>query len=246
MRFMVMHKVDAKMEAGEPPDQQIIEKMGALVGESIQSGTFLDGDGLHRSAQRVRVTSKGGARAVTRGPLQGGNELVTSCSTIKAKSMDDAIQYAERYAGAIGDCEIEIGPVVEAWDLGMMKKPNVEGARFLLLRKADAPSEAGTPPSAEQREALGQLDDELEQTGVLLKSAALAPSSQGARLPSGQGKRAWIDGPFAESKELIAGYSVIEVPSLAEAQAWADRYAAILGANEVDIRVVTELGPSKG
>ncbi|HXK17748.1 MAG TPA: YciI family protein, partial [Polyangiaceae bacterium] len=57
---------------------------------------------------------------------------------------------------------------------------------------------------------------------------------------SGKGKRSWVDGPFAESKELIAGFSLLSLPSLREAIAWADRYAAILVDSEVDIREVNE------
>lgn len=55
MRFMVMHKVDAKGEAGEPPSREIIERMGELIGESMKSKVCLDGAGLHRGARRVRV-----------------------------------------------------------------------------------------------------------------------------------------------------------------------------------------------
>src|SRR6186713_3283824 len=128
MRYIVMHKVDAQMEAGAPPDQKIIAGMGALVGEGLKSGVFLDGAGLHRSAQRVRLRFTGGKCTVTRGPLKGENELVASLAMIRAKSMDDAIEHAKRYANAVGDVEIEIGPVVEPWDLGIVPKPaNVEG-----------------------------------------------------------------------------------------------------------------------
>lgn len=77
--------------------------------------------------------------------------------------------------------------------------------------------------------------EELTKAGVLLKVEGLAPSAKGARLASGaKGKRTWVDGPFSESKELIAGFSILN--------AWANRYAAILGDNEVDVRVVLD-GP---
>jgi hypothetical protein len=240
MRFMVMHKVDANMEAGGPPSQEIIQGMGKLVGESLKSGVFLDGAGLHRSAQRVRLSFAGGNCTVTRGPLEGGNELVTGFAMIKAKSMDAAIELARRFAGVVGDVEIEIGPVVEPWDLGILPKPEgVEGGRFLLLYKADAKSEAGEPPSPEIVAAMAKLTEEMTKAGVLLKTEALAPSSKGARLPPGpKGKRTWIDGPFSESKELIAGFSILNVASMGDAIAWANRYAEVLGDNEVDVRLM--------
>jgi len=235
MQFMVMHKVDASMEAGTPPNQEIIQGMGELVGESLKAGVMLDGAGLHRSAQRVRLSTAGGSTTVTHGPFQGQNELVAGMAMLKAKSMDHAIEQAKRFAGAIGDGEIEIGPVVEAWDLGMMPKPDVEGGRFLLLCKSDPKNEAGA--TAAQTAALGALHDELTQSGALLKTVMLAPSSKGKRLQSApKDKRTWVDGPFAESKELIAGFSILDLPSLDDAIAWANRYAAILEGNEVDVR----------
>ena len=75
----------------------------------------------------------------------------------------------------------------------------------------------------------------------MLAADSFAPSSRGMRLPREQtGKRIWVDGPFAESKELIAGFSLLSLPSIADAQAWAERYAAILEGNEVDLLEVNE------
>ncbi|HEX3762293.1 MAG TPA: YciI family protein [Kofleriaceae bacterium] len=234
MRFMVMHKVDALMEAGGPPPARILHEMGELVQRSIQSGVFKDGAGLHRSAQRVRLVFEAGRRTVTPGPLEGRNELLASFAMIKADSMDHAIEIATRIAGAIGDGEIEIGPVVEPWDLGVMERPAPAPLRYLLLRKADPAFEAGAAPPA----ALTRLLEELGQGGVLQTAATLAPSATGARYRKTAGKRAWTDGPFTESKELVAGFSILELPSLADARAWTEEYARVLGDNEVDVRVI--------
>ena len=237
MRYMVMHKVDANMEAGLAPSQDIIQGMGALVGESIKAGIFTDGNGLHRSDQRVRVRCAGGDCSVTRGPYAGENELVAAFALVKAKSMDDAVEHARGFA-RFGDGEIEIGPVVEAWDLGLVPKPaKLERLRFLFLFKGNATTESAAAPSP----AVKSFTAELAKTGALVKSESLAPTSKGTRLASPKGgKRAWVDGPFAESKELIAGYSVLAMPSLQAALAWADRYAAILGDTEVDVREVLD------
>jgi hypothetical protein len=239
MRFMVMHKVDAQMEAGAAPNQRIIKEMGELVQGSLKSGVFEDGAGLHPSSQRVRVTfesGKAGGRTVTRGPLTGGNELLASFAMIKAASIDAAVDVAARIAAVAGDGEIEIGPVVEPWDLGLMAKPAAAPRRFLLLRKADAAFEAGAP----QPPAMRKLLDELKHDDVVQSARTLTPSLQGARSRKVAGKRAWTDGPFAESKELIAGFSLLKLPSLADAKAWAERYAEVLGDNEVDVRVIVE------
>jgi hypothetical protein len=235
MRFMVTHKVDAAMEAGEPPPARVIQDMGQYVQGAIKAGVFKDGAGLHPSSRRVRIRFEAGERRVTRGPYQGGNELLSSFVMVKAASMEHAIELASRIAGVLGDTEIEIGPVVEPWDLGVMARPAAAPLRFLLLRKADRAFEAGAQPAGWKA-----LLDELDRDGALVTAAALAPSSSGARYRKTAGKRAWTDGPFTESKELVAGFSIIEVPSQAEARTWAEAYAAILGDNEVDVRRVAE------
>src|ERR1044072_7383943 len=113
MRYLVIHKVDEKMEAGLPPDAGIMQGMGRLVGEGLKSGVFVDGAGLHRSAQRVRVTCRAGDCTTEAGPYAGRNELVGAVAMIKTASMDAAIACARRFAGVLGDVEIGIGPVVE-------------------------------------------------------------------------------------------------------------------------------------
>jgi hypothetical protein len=213
--------------------------MGELVGEAVKSGVCVDGAGLHRSARRVRITQRGEKEL---GPYSGQNELVASMALVKTKSMEEATGLAERFSKAAGGAEVEIGPVVEAWDLGFMPKPaKLEVERFVLLVKGNPKTESGEAPTDEQRAATASLAAELAQQGVLLKRTALAPSSKGKRLPSGPKEaRRWVDGPFAESKELISGFAVLELPSIEDAIAWADRYIAILGDNEVDIRELAD------
>jgi hypothetical protein len=242
MRFIVMHKVDARMEAGGPPDQVIIREMGELVQGSLKDGTFLNGAGLLPSAKRVRIERAAGKSRSQRGPYAGKNELIAAVTMISASNIDAAVEHAETLADALGGArEIEVGPVVEPWDLGLMPKP--EGnrpERFLLLTKATAADEASDTGS-EHLAATRALAAKLEGKGAVLAAESFAPSSRGSRLAGGaKGMRSWVDGPFAESKELIAGFSLLSLPGRAEAVAWANRYAAILGDNEVDIRVVHE------
>jgi len=241
MRFMVMHKVDAKMEAGGPPDPQIIQSMGALVQESLKNGVFITGAGLHRSQRRVRIESKAGKCRVSPGPYSGENELLASYAMIKVKSLEDAVEHAQRYALAEGDCEVEVGPVVEAWDLGIVTKPAGDiPLQVLLLTKADAAFEQGTRPKQQHAAALRTLAESLGDNGAVLVTGTLTPSSKGVRAQPGSGKRTWTDGPFTESKELIAGFSILDVPSLHAAIAWADRYATILSDAEVDVRELSD------
>ena len=95
--------------------------------------------------------------------------------------------------------------------------------RFMVIVKANAQSEAGEMPSDELVEAMGKFNQELIDAGVLLDAAGLKSSANGARVHFSGNKRTVIDGPFAESKELVAGYWVWEVKSLQEAIDWVKR-----------------------
>src|SRR6188508_2590857 len=123
MRFMVMHKVDAVMEAGERPAQQLIVEMGKLIQRSIKEGIFKDGAGLHRSAARARVSFAGGKPAVARGPYAGDNELLAHFALISTTGIEQAIELATQLGEASGKRDVEVGPVVETWDLYGGKRP---------------------------------------------------------------------------------------------------------------------------
>jgi len=120
----------------------------------------------------------------------------------------------------------------------------------MMIVKANKDSEAGKMPSEELLSAMGRYNEELMKAGVLLDLAGLQPSSKGARIKFSGGKRTIIDGPFAESKELIAGYWIIQVKSREEAIEWAMRVPAPHegGEGEIEIRQFFELddfGPSE-
>jgi hypothetical protein len=95
--------------------------------------------------------------------------------------------------------------------------------RFMMIVKANEQTEAGVMPSEAMFEAMGRYNEELAKAGVLLDLSGLQPSSKGARIQFSGDKRRVIDGPFTESKELIAGYWLIQVKSKEEAVAWALR-----------------------
>ena len=95
--------------------------------------------------------------------------------------------------------------------------------RFMVIVKADKRTEAGVLPTAQELETMGAYNERLIKAGVLRDGAGLQPSSKGARVAFRNGKAQVTDGPFTETKELIAGYWVIDVPSKAEAIEWASR-----------------------
>ena len=95
--------------------------------------------------------------------------------------------------------------------------------RVMVIVKANKDSEAGKMPSAEMLQAMGKYNEELIKAGVMLDGAGLKASSNGARVRFSGAKRSVIDGPFTESKELIAGYWLWQVRSLEEAIEWLKR-----------------------
>jgi hypothetical protein len=120
--------------------------------------------------------------------------------------------------------------------------------RFMVLVKASKDSEAGVLPSEEQLAAMAKYNEELVRAGVMLAGEGLQPSSKGARVRFADGKATVIDGPFAETKELVAGYWLIQVKSKDEAIEWIKRCQPFLDesrqrgeASEVELRQVFEL-----
>jgi hypothetical protein len=113
--------------------------------------------------------------------------------------------------------------------------------RFLVMHKSNEENEAGVPPSPELMENMGKLMEESARAGVLLAAEGVHPSSRGARLSFSGGRRTVTDGPFAEAKELIAGFAVLQVDSKEEAIEWATRFADVIGDVEIEVRQVIEL-----
>jgi len=235
MRVISMHKVTPDMEAGKLAGPDVIQGMGKLMGEMRRNDAFIDGAGLLPSATRVRLRFVQGKRTTQKGPYAGAHELVAAFLMLKVRDMDEAIGWATRYAAAVGDVELEIGPVTEPWDLGIMPKPADAPFRCLLLHKADADSEAGKPLRAAAITALAKLTEEMRAAGVLLAGERLQPSRAGVRIKVADKKTTVIDGPFAESKELIAGFIIMNVPSVAATQPWTARFADVIGDVEMDV-----------
>ncbi len=109
--------------------------------------------------------------------------------------------------------------------------------RFMILLKADENTEAGVLPSEELLTAMRKYNEELVQAGVMLAGEGLQPSSKGARVKFSGSKRTVIDGPFAETKELIAGFWLIQVKSKEEAIEWVKRAPNPFPGTESEIEI---------
>jgi len=113
--------------------------------------------------------------------------------------------------------------------------------RFMIIVKATKDSEAGVMPSTELLAEMGKYNEELVKAGIMLAGDGLHPSSKGARVRFSGKQRTVVDGPFAETKELIAGYWIWQVKSREEAIAWVKRCPNPMpGDSEIEIRQVFE------
>src|SRR5688572_27019600 len=109
--------------------------------------------------------------------------------------------------------------------------------RFMIIRKADSDTEAGAMPTEELVTAMMKYNEEMVNAGVMTGGDGLQPSRKGARIRFSGGRPTVIDGPFAEAKELIAGYTLIEAKSKEEAIEWAKRWPPQDGNGNVELEV---------
>ena len=121
MRFMMMVKATKEYEQGLPPNPKLLEGMGRLIGEMMQSGVLLACEGLKPSSHGARLAWSGGKRQVTDGPFTETKELIGGYSILQAKSKEEAIQLADRVVevhvqAGIPHVEIEIRPLFDAGD----------------------------------------------------------------------------------------------------------------------------------
>lgn len=243
MRFMIMHKVTPEMEKGLPPEPAVIEGVGRLMTEATKAGIVQGGAGLKPTSTRMRITYKDGERTITDGPFAEAKELVAGFAQLKVKSKEEALAGCDKFAAAMGgNVELYLGPLVEVWDLGFGPKPENAPLRFLALNQATPASERDDMPDAGCMQRMGALVEEMTKAGILEATDGLLGSKKGVRLHFENGRRTVIDGPFAESKELVAGYAICKLPSLAAAIEFATKFGEVVKVHEIEIRQMPEWG----
>jgi hypothetical protein len=123
--------------------------------------------------------------------------------------------------------------------------PKENAVRFIIIVKSNATGESGAIPDESLMAAMAEYHEELARAGVLLDASGLHPSAKGWRVRYGSdGRRQVIDGPFAEAKELIGGYTLIQVPTREAALEWSRRFPAPFGEGqeaEIEVRQIFEL-----
>ncbi|HZL73008.1 MAG TPA: YciI family protein [Planctomycetota bacterium] len=221
MRFIIMHKTNARWEAGAIPTPELIARVGRLIGDLVAAKVLRGAEGLRPSSQGARLRRSDGKLNVLKGPFKGDHELIAGFSMVQAASLDEAVEWASRWAESLGDVEIDVRPFTEPWDIGMAPKPaGVSTRRYMALLKATAETEAGKP---------------LFPAGRAPATETLRPSRRGRRYKNTGSGITWTDGPFSESKEMVGGYVIVSADSLEDAARWVPRYIEAAEAAEVDL-----------
>jgi len=235
MRCLMIYRPEANPETMPPPTPEQIATMGAYIEEMTRAGVLLDTGGLAPSSRGARVRRHRGKLTVTDGPFAESKEVIAGFAIMQLPSLAEAKEGAKQFLQLAGDGESEIRAMHEPsdWD-PQLPKPAL--TRYMVIWRPAPGTERGKPPSPEMLELI-----QAEQaSGVLLASEGLEPSSQGARVRRSKGKVTVTDGPFTETKELIAGYALVNVASLAEAKEHAKRFLELAGDGESEIRVAFE------
>ena len=260
---MILVKATKDSEADVMPSELLLAEMGKFNEELVTSDVLMAGNGLHPSSKGTRVRYSNETFQSVDGPFAETKELIAGFWLIQVNTKDEAIEWARRAPFREG--EVEIRPLFELTDFPVAAAEQPDGwrekeqefrdappvrkpgtTRFIGLLKADKDTEAGILPGEEFLSVMGAFFEEGVKTGVILSGEGLQPSAKGVRVRYSGSTRMVIDGPFTETKELIAGYAIIQSTSNAEAIEWTKRFVQVdapgrLGAeSECELRRIVE------
>ena len=220
-----------------------------LTHDLSQRGQYLGASPLQPISTATSIRVREGKRLVTDGPFAETREQLGGYFLIEANDLDEAIEIAGRIPGAVRG-RSRSGPSSN-WRAAHSRRRNIPlfpadrfphlGGQFtmkvMVLVKASPDSEAGVMPSEKLLTEMGRFNDELVRAGVMLAAEGLHPSSKGVRVRFSGEERTVTDGPFAETKELLAGFWLWRVTSMDEAIAWVKRCPNPMpGDSELEIR----------
>jgi len=235
---MLLIKSDAQTEAGKQPSEQFISAIGKYNDDLKAAGALVEAVGLQPSSKGASLKLVNGERILTRGPLGDPSKLNAGYWIIRTSSKEEAIEWAKRVPFEAnpsdgGTGEIDVRQLFDTEDFSVSEEesgwreaevelreqppprdPSLK--RFFCTVNADANSEAGILPSEEGLAKMGAFIEESAASGAFLSGDGLQPSSKGARVVYQKGVRSVTHGPFIETKELFAGYSVLQAKSLDE------------------------------
>ncbi|OUL99052.1 YciI family protein [Variovorax sp. JS1663] len=225
MRFVILHGAGPHGAAGLLPTPGTPPR--AAIHESIA---------LQPAETGVRMARAGGEMQVVDAPV---TVPLAGLSIVEAESRQTAAEWLGEATVHGGDATFEIRETGCAGGLaGVDPNGTATGPRFLVLVKADPDTEAESPSDPDRLAAMARRNDEAVQSGMLLAADGLRSTARATRVRAGGGRAILLDGPFAETKELVAGFWLIQASSMDEAMDWVRRYPFAQDLPEVEIRPV--------
>jgi hypothetical protein len=203
-------------------------RMHVFTEKSLAQGILGDSGGLSPEARGARVRLSRGKVTLTEAhPLPPSTGVVSGFAVVNSPSLGDAIGHAKEFLALAGDGETEIR---------LLFVPPGTPSRFLMLYRPEGPERDLAMPTPEKMAAMRTYVEASFKSGLLVTTGSLGPTSNGAQVRQAAGKVTVVDGPYAEAKELIAGYAVLIVPTLAAAIECSRPFLEIAGDGVCEIR----------
>jgi hypothetical protein len=241
MKFMLIVKADKDSEAGKLPEPRLLEEMSKFNEELVKAGILVAAEGLKPTSQGMRIKLSKGAFTVTPGPFSEASTrgpLMAGYWVLDVPSKADALDWARR--APFEDGVVEVRPV-DYTDFSAASNA-APGSKTKPVRYFSSyVTENQGPPSQEHMAEMGQIIDEAIKDGRLIAAGGLGPAAQGSRVQYAGSKRTVTDGPFAEAKELVAGWAVLRAESKQAVVEQVKNFLERGGDGECEVRLLFEL-----
>ncbi|HEY4263255.1 MAG TPA: YciI family protein, partial [Schlesneria sp.] len=225
-RYLLVVKATPEIEAGTFPDEAFNAEAAKFINDVANAGALVACDRLLPSSHGKRVSFRDQKIVVTDGPFAETKELVAGYCLVRAASLEEAVGWAKRMPFESGI--VDVRPLFELTDFPVDPAEQPDGWRekeaemqaaappavkpgatkYLCMLKADRDTEAGCMPDEKSLSSMGAFIEEAAKAGVFISGEGLLPSSKAARVQFSGRQRMVTDGPFLETKELIAGYAL--------------------------------------
>jgi hypothetical protein len=251
MRYLLTIYVDESVLEGRSPDEsrRVLEEYEALSREWTDKGVMLSGDGLDPSSTATTVRVRGGERLITDGPFAESKEQLGGFYVVDCGGIDEAIDLAARIP-AVRWGSVEVRPIMNYEAMGAetpVWRSEARAKKYMVTLWGDETVwESWSPEELQENMKLWeQYDREATAAGVLLGGEGLEPSQAARTVRVREGERVVTDGPFAETKEQLGGFYVLDCKDLDHAIEWAAKVPVPDG-EPVEIRPVMDYAAARG